>query len=813
MVNLLSKNEFVLLLAKRNVNANKKTTAVIMVTLSLVFAIFMMMLGIKGIYRNIFTKESQNMYPNIDIVISYDEYSPARFINKRSLIEDYEDIEYALAFFNLQVVSKQDDEMFYANMFSSLEHEFEIFMDIDVNIDSDQTIITKSFADKYDLNIGDSVFFYILSGEYEYEVIDIINDNGAFYGDSFFVEKSALLNKVYDLDYLDNFGNKIFIKTNNIEDTYNLLISDSTYQNYNIRLVVDEERIEGLINEYISTIALAGMIVLVSLVIVLNSLFLIVLRDIYLEIGVFETLGDNKKLGYKVCYYQWALYVLISFLIGVILSHIVVNIGGNIYGINEFILVDPFILLISLLIISSLIFIKNTFLIKKHYQKNSVEKIKDKRYVLAKFNYVSLFFSIIIFLITIIFKPFSLKVDALVIVANSFYISLNLLIIILKVISKALSKRKKSFALFNTKHMIDNKNIHQALNVIFIALIVVTVMLTVRFFISDQIEEVRGDNKFDIVMTNIYDYDDSLINEISGFNISDVNPALIYQNVLIEINEEDDGFLIKMFVSIDNHDFNRYYGYDVTVSEIYSDHELPYILLPKSYEIVYNLLPGDTIKMNLSPDLRDISFVIGGFINTDFDQFAYTNLVDKLDDYSLKYNAIMINSDDSEATINTLIEAYGSQMYYLIDGQAEVEKQLDRAGSVLALFTVITIFIVLSFMFVVFNNTLLKFHSLKNDYSKIKVLGISDKQNRHNLFKEFLILFTVLAFVGLIEVLILSKYLRYTLLFFDYYKELKANIYVTGISYLLIFISLLISYVYYYLKIKNLSLSEEIRIA
>jgi len=332
----LSKNEFVLLLAKRNINANKKTTAVIMITLSLIFAMFIMMLGIKGIYKTIFTKESQNMYPNIDIVISYDEYSPARFINKRALTEDYEEIEYALAFFNLQVVSNQNDEMLYANMFSSLAHEFEIFMDIDVNITSSQTIITKSYAEKYDLVIGEKIVFYILGIEYEYTVVDIIDDNGAFSGDSFFVEKSALLRKIYNLNYLDNFGNKIFIKATNIHNTYNSLVEDSSYQNYNITLVVDEERIEGLINEYISIIALAGIIVLVSLVIVLNSLFLIVLRDIYQEIGVFETLGDNKKLGYKVCYYQWALYVLISFGLGLILSHIVVNIGANIYGGKHF---------------------------------------------------------------------------------------------------------------------------------------------------------------------------------------------------------------------------------------------------------------------------------------------------------------------------------------------------------------------------------------------------------------------------------------------------------------------------------------------
>jgi hypothetical protein len=115
-------------------------------------------------------------------------------------------------------------------------------------------------------------------------------------------------------------------------------------------------------------------------------------------------------------------------------------------------------------------------------------------------------------------------------------------------------------------------------------------------------------------------------------------------------------------------------------------------------------------------------------------------------------------------------------------------------------------------MFVVFNNTLLKFYSLKNDYSKIKVLGLADKFNFSNLIKEFFVLFGCLIIVGTIEIIILSRYLREVLLFFDYYKHMTADVHITIFSYVLIFISLLLSYIYYYFKVKSISLSEEIRI-
>ena len=811
MVNLLNKNDFVYLLAKRNIKANKKTTAVIIITLSLVFAMFILMLGIREIYRDIFTKEAQNRYPNIDIVISYDEYSSARFINKRQLEEEYENIDYALAFFNLQVLSISDELNYYSNMHSALPNEFELFLDIDVNLLKNETIITKSYSEEFDLEIGDSIYFYILDESYEYKVKDIVPDKGIFSGNSFFVDKGELLSSIYGLNYLDNFGNKIYIKTQMIDSVYDRLISDSFYNDYSIKLVIDEERIEGLISEYISMVALAGMIVLISLVIVLNSLFIIVLRDIFEEIGVFETLGDTKKLGYIVCLVQWLIYIAISFVIAIILAHTVVGIGASIYGIKEFILINPIVIFSSLLIIVILIIFKNLLLIKKYYKKNSIDRIRDKRQVSNRFNYFASSIVLVILLVVGFVKPFSIKYNALIIVILSIYLSLNILVFAFKLIKKVFMNRKTSFSMFNTKHMGDNKNMHQSLSVIFIAFIVVAIMFTVKGFISNQISKVKEDNLLDIVMTNIYNYEDSLLDEIHNYDVSNVNPAFYYNNVLATTNNENN-FLIKMFVSIAPLDFNKYFGYKLSsVDEYYVNHDLPYIMFPKSYEIVHNLSVGDIVNLDLGPKTRSMDFIVAGYIDTDFDQVAYTNLVDKLDIYGLQYNAIVINSDNHETTISQLIKDYSGKMYYLVDAQKTVDDQLNLAGKVLSLFSVIIVFVVLSFIFVVFNNTLLKFYALRNDYSKVKILGISNREIFANLIKELALTIVVLLVIGIVELIVLSNYLKYVLLFFDYYKELTASVIPVSFAYLLIIISLLISYIYYYKKIKHIVLSQEIR--
>lgn len=812
MVSLLTTNKFSFLIAKRNALHNKKTTAVIIVTLSLIFALFILMMGIKEIYKTIFMGDAQNAYPNIDIVISYDEYSESRFINKRDLTDDYDEINFSLAFFNIQVLTEKGEETFYSQLLSSLPHEFEILIDEEISIRDDEAIISKTFAEEKGLAIGDSFSFYILNDIFDYKIRDIIEDDGLFSGRTFFVDKSVLFEKIYGVGYLSNFGNIIYINTDNIDEVYEKLIEDENYQDYGIRLVVDEDQVNSLINEYISIIALAGILVLLSLIIVLNSLFAIVLKDIFQEIGVFETLGDNKKLGYRVCFFQWVIYGFLSFIIGLILAHLVVYIGAVFYGVNDFIFINPIIVIISLFVIFVFIMIKNFILVRKFYTKNSIEKIRDKRYVLAKYNRYLILASALIFILILIIKPFSIRFNSLIIVLSSLYLSLTIVIFLAQKISKLLTKKKSLFSMFNARHIEHNKNIHQSLSVVFVALIVIVVMLTVRFFIDYQIKEIIDANDFDIVMTNIHNYEDSLIDEIKTYDTLEVSPSFIHEKVIVRY-EDNATFMIKMTVSVDIDKFDDYFNYVLDeVDQTFIDSDLPYILLPQSYEMVYGIKEGDILQLDLSADLRGFDFIVAGFVRTQFDQFAYTNLVDKIDDFNLRYNSIMINSDNPEELFDQLIKDYGGKMYFLIDARATLDEQIDISKNVLALFTVITIFVVFSFIFVVFNNTYLKFSALKNDYSKVKVLGASNRIFSRNLMKELLVLFLSLVLIGILEILILSSHLKNLLLFFDYYKDMSVNLWALLLGYLITFISILLSYIYYYYNVKNISVSDEIRV-
>ncbi len=812
MVNLLTEKKFSFLLAKRNLISNLKNTLVIIITLSLVFAVFMMMLGVRGIYEDIFTKEAKTRYQDIDLIISYDEYSPTRFINKRQINENYEDITYALAFFNLQVLTESADELYYSNMLSSLPHELEILLDIDVDISSNQAIITKTFSENNNLEIGDYFSFYILENKFEYEVADVVNDKGVFSDNSFFIDKSVLFTRLYSTSLLDNFGNVIYINSSNYESIYQDLHSDVLYQDYLIRYAVDEEYIDGIVSEYTSMIVVAGIIVLLALLIVLDSLFLIVLKDIFNEMGVIDTLGGKKSMGRFVCFYQWGIYLFISLIFGTILAHLVINIGASFYGVKAFLIINPLIILATTFILGLLVYLKNTRLLLAHERVKTIDKIRDKRYIVGRINTVLFLIFTIFLIIVITLKPFPLKYNSLVIVVLSIYVSLSVLVMVLRTILRVFKNDKTTFGLFNARYMNINKNIHQSLKVVFLSLIVVAIMVSVRLFIAGEIKQVQIDNKFDLLVVNIYDYDDDLLDDLLEYDINQADPALVFNNVFVKINQNNRQ-LVRNFVSMDNNAFYNYFDYQLgEVKAEYQDDELPYILFPKTYQTVYGFEEGDIIQFDISPDLKEIDFVIGGFIDTNFDHIVYSNIYDKLDNYDLSINSVFVNSDNIETVNDDLIKDYSAKMYYIINGEESLNKSLDLAKNVLALFTVITVFIILSFVFVVINNTVLKFYTLKNEIAKIKVIGQSNYSFGYDMIKEFLLLTLTIVIVGLTEILILSENLRYVLLFFDYYKDLSASVQSVSIGYLVVIFSFAVSYIYYYLLIKKIIISREIRI-
>ena len=807
MVRLL-KDNFSLLLAKRNITRNKKTSLVIIITLSLVFAIFMLMLGIKSIYKDIFTLEAKDDYPNIDIVISYDEYSDARLVNKRFIDGDYPEVE-ALAFFNLQVLSEVEEEYFYSKIFAASNSDFEIFFNKRINLNQNEIIITNTYAKRFDLVIGDNINIVVNNQELDLIIKDILDETGVFSQNSILINKAYILDYFYGLSSLDNIGNTIYIKSTNPEVTYERLKTDTNYENYLIRYTVDEERIEALIQEYISMILLVAIVVLLSLIFVLNSLFLIVLRDVFQEVDVVKTLGGTKRFGIKIVFYQWLFYGIISFFIGVFLAHIIIYVGASFYGVKEIIIVDPLIIISSTTVLTVLIIFRNLMYLRR-YDKKRLTKFSSSLVSTEKIRFIIFIFSILILLLVGLFKPFNYQIQALIITVFTFVLALITIKYLVRISIRIFKRRKSSFVIYNLKQLSENKNAQQSLNVIFITFMVLMIMLTARMFFVNELENFKSFNNYDLQIVNINDYSDDLINDLK-LEADYADPAIMFDGIYLNDIDEKKVF-IKSFYSISYDDVEEYIDFDLMIENTdYLTDELPFIMVSKNYKYTYGLEEGQIITIDLSPEIKNQKFILAGFIDIEYEHFVYSNLADIHDEVGLNYNSIVIKDDAPNILMSNLIQQYSSKMYYIIDVNEYLNQEIVLSENILMLFTVILIFVILSYLLVIFNNTTLRFYAAKKDLMKIKVLGQSSKAFLKDGLKEYLLILIILTLVGIIVTLIFSEYFRYLLLFFNYYKHLTANISSVIIALILIYLSSFLSVIYYNRLIKNARISDTIK--
>ncbi|MBI9008859.1 MAG: ABC transporter permease [Tenericutes bacterium] len=810
-------NKFKFLFAYRNINSNKKSSLVIILTLSLIFCLMMLLFGMKFTFSKIYELQAVDTYNQIDIVMTYDEYSSSRLINKREVNDEYADyIYYSMSFFNLDVLAEGTD-IFYTKMMSSLPHEFEYLVDKDVLIKDNEIIITKTLSEKHNLQIGDTFSFYVFDDVLDYTVGDIFPDEGLFSGLTFYMDKEELLQAIYGIN-LTNFGNTLYLDINDdysINEVIEALNNNDDFSDYNIFPTVNWDYIESRAMDLVSMMLSVGLIVVLAIFMVLDSLFPMISKDISQQQGVVSILGGEKKFIWHVSLIQWLVYTAISFIFGIILALVVINLGLHVYGINGLIPLKFLPTLLSLLVVLLYVILRAYISYRKEYKKSSVSLSSSKRYKLYHTKGLNIIIAAVLLLVEYVFVFFELKIHATIIVFLSVYLSFNVLSYLVVILSNLIrkTKRKSLFTIFQLKYLKDNKHLHQSLRVVLICLITIVMIFSVRTFISSEINEFYGIMDYDLTIANVYDYDDALKTEIEEYDVVSVDEAVFYQNIYVHFNETDSQ-PCKFFVSMEQDRIENYFGIEeLDFDESYLNNEVAYVLLPKNYGIVYNLEVGDTVTVDLNYNLKNIDVKIAGFLDMNFDNFIFSNIayLPQYEELAIP-NALFINTDNKEQLFNDLITDYSSKMYYVLDPDVYFEEMIQGAIRITDFFSVFTSFMIICFIIVIFNNTLLVFYSLKNELAKIKVLGANRGDFIKTLLKEYFLILIIILGVGFLEVVILSENMKYMVLLTNYYKDITSTPLTIIYGCVIVSLVLLLSYIYYFINIYKTDIIDEIKI-
>ncbi|XMB73151.1 hypothetical protein RJI07_04355 [Mycoplasmatota bacterium WC30] len=815
----MSLSKFKFLFAYRNVSANKKSSSIVILTLSLVFCLLILLLSMNSTFSKIYELDATNKYQNIDIVMTYDEYSSARLINKRKVQEEVGDyLDYSLSFFNLNLLTESGEEKYYTQMMSSLPHEFEILVDQDVLIQSGSAIITETYAEEHNLSIGDTFKFYILENEFIYIVGDIFPDTGLFSHLTFYVDKDEIMNELYGTTILSNFGNTLYLSVGDgyeIEDTLEMLKANDDFSGYYTFPTVNWDYISNRAMDLSSMMLALGLIVLLATVMVLDSLFPIVNRDVRHQQGIVNTLGGEESLVWHVNLLQWIIFIIISFVLGVVLSTIVVNYGIYIYGIDGFILIKPIPILLALGLVTLFIIIRAYIAYSQSNQLSVINLSKNKRYKLYKTRYPYIVVAAIVLFVEWKFVFFSLGIHSLIIVLLSLYLALNISSIILILLANLFKKLKKNsvFRIFQIKYLKTNKHIHQSMRVLFISLISLVLIFSVRAFMFQELTSVDDSMNFDLAIVNIHDYDENLLAEVETYDVVEADEVVFYYDTVIHFNEEDFQSS-KFFVSMEYSKFDTYFDFqEPVIDNIYISAEIPYVVIPKDFGIVYDLEKGDIVNLNLNYLLEDVDMVIAGFFDSNFDNIIYSNIYE-LDLYTetAKPNSIFVKSNNPDLLFDEFVRDYSSKMYYVLDPEIDFDRYTSGVENIVDYFTIFTSFMILCFIIVIFNNTILIFYGLKSDLAKIKILGGDRYIFIKTLLQEFLLILSIVLVIGIVELNILSIYLKNVVLLTNFYKDISATYLTNLYGCVIVSCVLFTSYLYYFYNINKIKIIKEIQI-
>jgi len=741
--------KFKLRFAIRNITHNKGSSFSLLLSLGLVSMFVIMIANLFFVFQQLFYYDALEDYNQIDVVMTYDENATSRLINKRNLGLIYgDDIVQSLSFFNLYVVSETTEEIFYTQLMSSLPYEMEQLINYDLDsLNDNEIVITSSLALNYHLDIGDSLMIYMLNEAYEYQINQIVPDTGLFSGNNVFVDKTRLLQDFYGLPSLNNLGNTLYLElkpTTDINQFIEDVKADDEYANYYIYKAINYDQIYQDATRTSSILFGTGVLIVITLGMVLHSLFPLFTMKLKKQTGTILTLGGNFKFVMQVWGMQLLVFFLITSIFGLISSYAIFNIAARAYNVISNISLNWWTTLISLCFLAGIVILEGLISFRKLRKESAIVLSSDRRYEKQTLSIYWLIGSLVLFIFFLITQPFSLAVNSLIIIVFSILASFQGISLITKLIGNYLSNRKHKnlFRVFNLRYITDNKHVHHSLKVLFASFLVILITLSTRSFVTNEIYSIRDSFNFDYALTNIFNYDNNLKSEImTNYEPEAIDEVVFYRDVKLQINDDGQPYEDKMqfFVSMDYSRFPDYFGFDLLspLDQKYLTNTIPYVIIADSYQYTYGINIGDQVGLITNSSHDVIMLEVAGFIETSYDNFVYSNLImmpEFQDDF--KINSLLILTDGQQDIFKDLLEDYGSEMYYVL----EVDKLVDDIGDVFEtasdLFLVLTSVMIASFLIVIINNTILVYYTMKKDFARLKTLGVKNKDFLKNIFKE-----------------------------------------------------------------------------
>ena len=809
-------------MAYRNVIRSVGKSLILFFTLFLVSALMTFTFTMKDGFRQYFTLLSQQNYQDIDLVMTFDQNSNSRIISLRPIREDFSDyFNHASIFLNFYTLMDHQEGSEYVNVMSGTLQDLNDVAKIAADpITDTELIITQSFARDLGVHMGDQINLYVAGATLEYTVDQIIEDHGRFSKNVVFVNKERITLTMIGFANLYNLGNTVYLDLKpefSVEEVIDSLKTETTYTDNLYVPTVDTDKIERQATYNASIFIGVGLLSIIALVVVMQSIFPLLYKDLTKEIAVVKTLGGSKHFVFQVWMIEFVLLMVFALPLGALTFDLIFNYGADLMGLEEQIILNPLLLTISLLSVAGFILIDVAYHFFKLERQSSPIQGQNIRFLGNRSSIITFIILTILMLVHLITQLFSRPINAiisLILAVLISFLAINLLLKVPDLIGKKRNKPSIS-SLISFKYLAKSKIMQNTVKIVMASFLVIGVTMMINHYVDTAINDFTEDMEVDYFLTNIFDYDADILTDVQTNEVVEsVDEVVLYRDVVIK-NENVDDKTMKFFLSAGYSQLNTYFDFtfDRDIQSAMEDTTELWVVLPISFKYIYQIDAGDVLTFNLSQELTQLPFKVAGFIETNYINIVFSNLaiVTTYEEVATT-NSLIINTLDNQKFEPEILKEYGSRMYYFLDVNQLMNDNVDFFQEVAGYLTFIGCGVVACFMGVIFNSALMLFDQHKSDFAKLSVLGLESKRLLQHFLIEWSVITCISSLFALIIVLILVPNLGNLMLLFDNYHEFPFSWSVYGQSVLLGIPCFMVSYYVYYHRIKVHPLVDELKI-
>ncbi|HEY8365321.1 MAG TPA: FtsX-like permease family protein, partial [Haloplasmataceae bacterium] len=354
MKKLISKLKFIIRMAYKNIIYSKFRALILFITFIILFLLTIMSLSTKSFLNAYFYHNLYAKYKDINLHITYDENSFARFFSIKPLNEAKnnneilaEEINYIAAFFEITTVFELNDEVNYVNVMASNIDNFKKVCNLPNYIEeikAQEIIINKEFSKKYNIYEGDEIYLAVGSTKLAYKVIAIIPIDGLMSNNTVFIDKDSsisyflkalgfnIISNDNNFNYTRNLYNHIYISIKDehrLEEVKENIQNIKEYKDLNLVIenTIDMDIIDKYVTNFGSIMLLIIVFIFIAIIYVMQSTLNLIFEEHKSQIGIIQTLGGRKRFSFSVILTEMLMYFIPASYISYLLTQLIVNQG------------------------------------------------------------------------------------------------------------------------------------------------------------------------------------------------------------------------------------------------------------------------------------------------------------------------------------------------------------------------------------------------------------------------------------------------------------------------------------------------------